>query len=37
MLERDFARATLMETNLSQRPRWLRLAASGARLLAPLL
>ena len=37
MLERDFARSKLMETNLSERPRSLRLAASGARLLAPLL
>jgi cardiolipin synthase len=37
MLERDFDRATLMETDLSQRSRSLRLAASGARLLAPLL
>jgi cardiolipin synthase A/B len=37
MLAADFARSSLMETELSQRPRWLRMAAAGARLLAPLL
>ena len=37
MLAADFARSELMQTDLSQRPRWLRLAAYGARLLAPLL
>ncbi len=37
MLTSDFGRARLMETHLSQRPFWLRTAAYGARLLAPLL
>jgi cardiolipin synthase len=37
MLAADFARAEPMETYLHERPRWLRLAALSARLLAPLL
>lgn len=37
MLEADFARSHLMELDLAQRPRWLRISAYGARLLAPLL
>jgi cardiolipin synthase len=37
MLMADFAQAERMETYLSERPRWLRLGALGARLLAPLL
>ena len=37
MLAEDFARSKLMETDLSQRPIWLRAAAYSARLLAPLL
>ena len=37
MLVADFTRAERMETYLHERPRWLRLGALGARLLAPIL